>query len=333
MGNEDLGSHYHAVGELMPAVKSYGNMRDFCTTPGHIASMCFKIIQVAVDRGDWMGVHAQAAKVKNLAQKPEEQEKARPKVAAAMGLSYMAQGSYRDAATSFISTEPTLGDTFNEVLTSNDVAVYGGLCALASMDRNELQRLVLENTGFRNFLELEPHIRRAISFFCSSKYAQCLEILEAYRTDYMLDIHLHRHVQSIFAEVRSKGIVQYFVPFSCVTLDALATVFAPAEDLKIEDELVEMIEKGKLDARLDLEARLLLAKESEARAAVHADARDMAAKYIQTAHMRLLRMNAINAGLEVKQPNSHGKQMLEGTDMGPGAHGGGRSLRSWMGRA
>lgn len=40
-----------------------------------------------------------------------------------------------------------------------DVAVYGGLCALASFDRPELKSRVLDNIGFREFLEAAPQAR------------------------------------------------------------------------------------------------------------------------------------------------------------------------------
>merc|ERR1711939_1183957 len=33
MGNEDLGSHYYRIGDLVNASKAYSRMRDYCTTP------------------------------------------------------------------------------------------------------------------------------------------------------------------------------------------------------------------------------------------------------------------------------------------------------------
>lgn len=327
MGNEDLGDHFHDTGDLFAATKAYGRMRDHCTTPAHIASMSFKLIHVAVDRGDWLAVQSAVNKIRNLQSRGEEAEKHQPKTSAAMGLSQLALASYRDAANSFLATGPGLSDTYAEVLTSNDVAVYGGLCALASMDRAELQIRVLENTSFRSFLELEPHIRRAISFFCNSKYNQCLEILDAYRTDYLLDLHLHKHVSTLYSSIRTKSIVQYFAPFSCVTLDAMSATFAAAgqrDGKNIEDEIIEMIEQGTLDARIDLEQRVLLAKGTDLRADVHREAQETVKAFTREAHLRLLRMNIINAGLEVKGP---GKQQ-GGGPAGGGFGGGGGGFGS-----
>lgn len=287
-------------------------MRDYCTTPIHIASMLLKIINVAIERGDWLSVQSNVQRLRNQQSKPEEQAKNQPKMSAALGLSQLHLNSYMDAANSFLSTDPSLGDSFNESLTSNDVAVYGGLCALASMDRNELQRRVLENSSFRNFLELEPHIRRAISFFCNSKFQTCLEILEAYRTDYLLDIHLQRHVSTLFSRIRTKSIEQYIIPFSRVTLDSMAKVFAPAvvagqgsptdPSSPFVQELIQLIQDGVLDARIDLEKMVLVSNQTDLRAEVQQAALDSMQSFSQEAHLRLLRTNIVRAGLEVRPP-------------------------------
>ena len=312
MGNEDLGLHYHQIGDLTSASKAYSRMRDYCTTPSHIASMLFKIIHVSADRADWLGLQSNVHRVRNLQQKPEDQMKNSPKLCSAMGLSQLATGSYLDAAFSFLATDPNLGDNYNEVISSNDVAVYGGLCALASMDRNELQQRVLDNNSFRNFLELEPHIRRAISFFCSSKFRPCLEILESYRADYLLDIHLQQHVSVLYSRIRTKSIQQYLVPFSHVTLDAMAKIFAPTDSatLAVDEpdtsslvsELIILIQNGTVDARIDLEKGVIVSKQPDLRADVHQAAIGSVKGYAHEAHLRLLRTNILHAGLEVTLP-------------------------------
>ncbi|KAI9367470.1 CSN complex subunit 1 [Aspergillus egyptiacus] len=310
MGNEDLGQHYHQIGDLTSAFKAYSRMRDFCTTPSHIVSMLFKIITVAIERGDWLSVQSHVHRLRSQQTKQEEQTKNQPKMSAAMGLSHLHSGSYLDAANSFLMTDPSLGDSYNEVLSSNDVAIYGGLCALASMDRNELQRRVLDDSSFRNFLEQEPHIRRAISFFCNSKFRPCLEILEAYRADYLLDIHLQSHVQTLYTRIRTKSIQQYLIPFNRVSLESMAKIFVldyPTDQSSQADansvfvqELIGLIQDGTLDARIDLEKRVLVSSQGDKRLEVQEAALDSLENYIKEAHLRLLRANIVRAGLEVR---------------------------------
>ncbi|KAL7268072.1 hypothetical protein RUND412_009315 [Rhizina undulata] len=302
MGQEDLGNHYYAAGDLQNAFKCYSRMRDFCTVPRHILDMSLQIIRVCIEQGNYISVQSHIVKIKHLlSPTSEEDELLKPKLCAAMGLTYLANRSYKQAAKSFLECPSTLGSSYNDVISANDVAIYGGLCSLASMDRAQLKSEVLDNNEFRNFLELEPHMRRAIQYFHTAKYSNCLEILESYKNDYLLDIHLHKHVEKLYDMIRSKGIVQYFVPFSCVTLGSMAEAFKTSEE-QLQKELVEMIQKGLLQARIDTKNRLLVAKETNLRTVVHRDTLAMAQDYERTARMRLLRMNIIRAGLEVKGP-------------------------------
>lgn len=315
MGYDDLGQHYHRVGALADSTKAFGRMREFCTTPSHVVIMKLRLLNVSIDQRNWANVQTNVASIRQTGPKSVELEKIAAKLSAAMGLSHMGLGSYREAAKEFLTTDPRMAgakpddsaddESYSEVMTSNDVAVYGGLCALASMSRDELQKKVLDNASFRNYLELEPQIRRAISFFVAGKYSSCLAILNSYRPDYLLDIYLQQHVDGIYSEIRTKAIRQYFIPFSHVTFSALAAAF-DTDEATIEAELTSMIKKGQLDARIDLVDRVLLARKSNPRSMVHADALSTTKEYGDTAHIRLMRMEIVNAGLEVKGKKGRG---------------------------
>lgn len=45
-----------------------------------------------------------------------------------------------------------------------DIAVYGGLCALATFSREEMKRKVLDNAAFKNFLDLVPQVCRVFMY-------------------------------------------------------------------------------------------------------------------------------------------------------------------------
>lgn len=53
-----------------------------------------------------------------------------------------------------------------------DIAVYGGLCALATLTRAELRTKVVENPAFKQILDLSPSIRDIILDFFASRYAR-----------------------------------------------------------------------------------------------------------------------------------------------------------------
>ncbi|KIW48389.1 uncharacterized protein PV06_00982 [Exophiala oligosperma] len=330
MGNEDLGTHYYTIGDLTNAVKAYSRMRDYCTTASHIASTAFRIIAVAIEQKNWLAVQSQVHKIRNLQMKAEDANRTFPKMQAAMGLQQMSIGEYREAALSFLNIDASISDTYSEVISSNDIAVYGGLCALASMDRPDLQARVLENHSFRNFLELEPHIRRAINFFCATKYSQCLEILESYRADYLLDIYLQPLVSNIYKRIRTKSITQYSVPFSKVTLASMEKMFGdPPYQSTFLEEIEGLINDGKLDARIDLEHGTLNAVHHDARAEAQQDALDTVERFIRESRMKMIRMHMIDSGLEVKPPSkkkgwgSDQSDVVNYDDFGGGGGGGG----------
>lgn len=336
MGQEDLGSHFLSVANLDASTKAYQKMREYCTTPKHIAEMTAKLAYIAVLSSQWILAQSNSQKMRNLALKPEDKARFDTVSSVCSGLAYLGQNNYMAAAAAFLYTDPSFVnvgpvaglDFSRSLITGNDIAVYGGLCALASMDRQELQSAVLDNANFRNFLELEPHIRRAISFFCGGKYSQCLATLEAYRSDYQLDIFLSNHVSTLYQMIRSKSIVQYFIPFSSVTLSALAAAFprpgsnaaqasSPATINQIEDELVDMISRGILSARINTVNQILEAPPHDSRADAHRDVMDTARDIEHLLRLKLHRINMVQAGLEIVAPSSGG---------GGGGGGGGGKL-------
>lgn len=321
MGYDDLGRHYHETGDLVDASKAYSKERDYCQTSIHITIMLNRLLSVYVDQESWLSVEATVQKLRNLNQRPEDQQT--PKPAAAMGLAHLETGVYGAAANTFVECDASIlhsktegsatDESFNEFLTPNDVATYGALCALASMERNELQLRVLDNSNFRNYLELEPQLRRAISSFVGGKYSACLGIIESYRADYLLDPHLARHYPELLSRIRSKAIVQYFEPFSCVTFSALAAAFNSDLDTVMQS-LVELIRAGSLNARLDFERDLLVACKDDARATAHEQGLVTAKNYERTLLQRVQRIEGIGANLEIKLTKSQSAFGIQGGD-------------------
>jgi COP9 signalosome complex subunit 1 len=261
MGNEDLGNHYFAIGECGKAGQYYTKMREFCTTPKHIAEMTLKLLYVTITQKSWTTANSYRLKMSGMGFREEERtNKYDPLLNACEGLIRLSSGSYREAAEAFLSVdpsymtlEPQAGISFQRrVISPNDVAIYGGICALATMDSAELKSKVLENQPFRQYLELESHLRRAISMFCSSKFTGCLGVLDSYTADYKLDVYLQPHLERLYHMIRSKSLVQWFSAFSVVSLDEVTRAFPSLEGNVIVEELEDMIKSGTLDARIDL---------------------------------------------------------------------------------
>lgn len=239
------------MGALQKAAESYGNMRPDASTSKHLIDIGRHLIRVAIQMRDWSSVTLQAGKIAGLIS-PDTSDEASRYVKVSRGIASLHTGALEDAARAFTSVPPA-GDrswSDGDVASANDVAVYGAILGLATMERPQLRSDVLESSSFRPYLELEPHLRKALGFYVNGKYKACLEILEAYRPDYMLDVHLYKHIPALYGRIRSKCIAQYLIPYSYISIESLEQMFGrPGE--AIVREICGMIRSGVLDARIN----------------------------------------------------------------------------------
>ncbi|KAF2673242.1 hypothetical protein BT63DRAFT_410274 [Microthyrium microscopicum] len=321
MGNEDLGNHYLAMGDCSSAFKCYAKMRESCTTPKHISEMNLKLLFVSITQQNWTAAATYRVKMSGLGISADERTaRFDPLMNAATALANLNSGSFRDAANLFLDVNPNYillppqaGIKFQkEVISPNDIAIYGGLCALATMNSAELRTHVLENQPFRQFLELEPHLRRAISMFCNSKFTSCLAVLDSYAADYKLDYYLQKHFNMLYHCIRTKSLVQWLSAFSVVTFEEISKAFPPTKHIPaslvksgswtLEEELSALVKTG-LNARIDSVSERLTSPTPDARLLMIENTLNMASTQERVLSLRLHRISmAYGDGLEVKAP-------------------------------
>lgn len=249
MGNEDLAKFLESAGEMNQAYEVYAKMRSDVSTTKHITEVGLHLARISVHRRDWAMVIANMNKISGI-QSDSLDKSVQSTRNILVGIAQLGQTKYAESADHFLQVDPSTDPSlYDEYASPNDIATYGGLLALATMSRTELSKF-LETSSFRAFLELEPHIRRAISQFVNGRYSACLAILESYKPDYLLDIYLQKHVEKLYTSIRGKCIYHFLQPFSCVTIDSMNAAFAPPGE-SIESELADMIQTGNLLARID----------------------------------------------------------------------------------
>ena len=94
------------------------------------------------------------------------------------------------------------------VLSNANVALYGGLCALASLDRAELKSQVLQSPNFKQFLELEPQIREIITAYYDFRFLDALKALDQMKPALLLDIFVAVHIDDMYDKIRQKFLQQ-----------------------------------------------------------------------------------------------------------------------------
>lgn len=348
MGQEDLATHLLLTGGPAPqaaseneqpqsasnvglgaAYQAFGKMRDYCNTPTHVASMTLRLLHTAtiqavsaLQSGSpahvyFNAVLASANRLRNVGAKDEEMVKLNPISYATAGVAQLSSGNYWNAADSFLAVPFDLvqaGSLHNfeftrSIASGNDIAIYGGLTALATLDREQLSTRVLGGS-FRAFLELEPHMRKAISLFTTAKYRACLDTLQRYYADWNLDIFLGAgagsysgsHVDKLLARIRQKSITSHLSSYSQISLASLAETFPPPPNANaptLETEIITLIQSANLPFRLDAVSGTLVRPTTDPRTATHTEAVTTADEIERTLLLRLHKVNITLAGLEV----------------------------------
>ncbi|EGG21802.1 COP9 signalosome complex subunit 1 [Cavenderia fasciculata] len=323
LAHNELGDFYYHSGDFANALKCYIRTRDYCTASKQVLTMCFNIIRVGVDMSNYIHVINYITKAE---QTPDLSPQSTAKLRAAMGLSSLENAKYSQAAKKFIEAPFDISGNLSDMISPQDIAIYGGLCALASFDRSELKRKVIDNSVFRNYLELVPEIRELINDFYNSKYSSCLNYLDKLKVNsnlkryptLQLDIHLHDHIDKLYQKIRSKSLVQYFSPFSSVDLNAMAAAFNTTVGA-LEKEISKLIMEDSISARIDSHNKRLYARKTDQRSVTFEKSLQVGKDFQNAANDSLLRMNMLNHNIITQGPR---KDNEKGHHGGMGGLGG-----------
>lgn len=320
-GHDDLGDHYLDCGDLSNALKCYSRARDYCTSPKHVINMCLNVIKVSVYLQNWSHVityvnKAEATPEMDHGVREVTQQQTTTKLKCAAGLAELATGKYKSAARYFLSASFDHCD-FPELLSTSNIAMYGGLCALASFDRQELQKQVIQSRTFKLFLEVEPQLRDILYKFYESKYASCLNMMDSLKDNLLLDMYLAPHLNTLYTQIRNRALIQYFSPYLSADMTKMAVSFNTSVSA-LEDELMQLILDGQIQARIDSHNKILYAKDTDQRSTTFERALIMGKAYERRTKALILRSAMLKNQIQVKSPARDGVQGGE-MSLTPGA--------------
>ncbi|KAK3091694.1 hypothetical protein FSP39_021926 [Pinctada imbricata] len=308
-GHDDLGDHYLDYGDLSNALKCYSRARDYCTSPKHVVNMCLNVIKVSVYLQNWSHVQSYVNKAESTPEMTEGKDGGQTiltKLKCAAGLADLATKKYKSAAKYFLQANFDFCD-FPELLSPSNVATYGALCALASFDRQELQKNVISSSSFKLFLELEPQLRDIIHKFYESKYASCLKLLGEIKDNLLLDMYLAPHISVLYTQIRNRALCQYFSPYLSADMRKMADAFNTTV-LALEDELMQLILDGQINARIDSHNKILYAKDTDQRSTTFEKSLSMGKEYQRRTKALILRSAMLKNQIHVKSPPRDGGQ-------------------------
>ncbi|CAM9194326.1 unnamed protein product [Ectocarpus sp. 6 AP-2014] len=309
MGYNELGDLSYRRGDLKQALKCYARTRDYCTTNRHSAEMCLHVIEISADMGNFIHVNNYVLRAEHT---PDLDSVVKAKLRAAAGLVHLDQREYAKAARKFVDVAPELGSSFDGVVAPEDIAVYGGLCALATFSREEMRQRVLDNASFKNFLDLVPQVRELTNDFANSRYRSCLKYLADLKGDLQLDLHLHRHLDTLYKMVEDKCLMQYFSPYSSVRLGAMSEAFG-IEVPELEKKVAALVISNQISARIDSTNATLHAKHTEQRGTSFRKMHEMGELYQRELRLMLVRMSCIEHDFVVRGSRSMTSSSLSTT--------------------
>mmetsp|Transcript_12165 Transcript_12165/g.13949 ORF Transcript_12165/g.13949 Transcript_12165/m.13949 type:complete len:297 (-) Transcript_12165:1151-2041(-) len=173
------------------------------------------------------------------------------KLKIASGIAHLAEGRFKEAALQ-LTTLP-IGDEISSIgcslASAEDVALYGTLCGLATLERDQLQRLLETQTN--GFLDLISPLRDALQLYCRADYPGCLCVLNQLLPILQLDIILSSFLDQLNEAIFHKCCIEYLKPFRKVNLIKMASVFSCEVD-KLTSTLASLIGTGRIPhSRID----------------------------------------------------------------------------------
>ena len=337
LGFTELGNFLYATGNYGAALKQFTRCRDYATATGHVTEMAFNVIKVAIEMDNWVLVQSYVSKAESTfpAAPPngtaDPDASIRAKATCCGALALMASNDYAGAAREFLKVKFDNSSDFPELISARDIGIYGGLAALATFDRKQVKEKVIENTSFKEFLELVPEVREVIKTFYASKYASCLSILETLKPDLLLDIFFQPHLEFLYRRIRERALVQYFSPFRSVDMATMATAFS-CTVAELEAEVVELISTGSIQARIDSDKKILYARTVDQRTQTFNEAFELGRQYKIHSKALLLRVAMSKANMSVRsRERDRGGGGGGGGGGGMGGMRGADSMRGMMG--
>ncbi|KAF8323944.1 PCI-domain-containing protein [Clavulina sp. PMI_390] len=332
MGHRDLGEFFWRIGDYQQALKHYNKSREFCSTNPQVLEYALTAIRLLLEFNDYTHISTYVYKAeatlagastgetsKDAKKAPipaagsaaaaaaaasagnTDKDKAMAKLELANAIAYLGTGAYDKAAFAFSKLGRNLDDWLGTVISTSDVAIYGTLCALASMTRSAIKVNYHENDAFSFYLEQEPYTRELLDAFMNNQFKTVLDVLERSSNRHFLDVHLSRHVPVLMNEIKKRTLHLYFQPFTSVQLEKMGQAFGLSVT-EMEKMAVELIQEGRIKARVDSTNKILRAKTTDPRTELYQRATKAATQTQKTTEKLLLRMKLEQANLIVKAP-------------------------------
>ncbi|PVU84830.1 hypothetical protein BB560_007253 [Smittium megazygosporum] len=168
------------------------------------------------------------------------------------GISNMAIGNYKKAAEIFSSVEYSRENDFMGMFTEKDIAMYGIICALASLPKLAIRTTCMKSINFLHFLEHDIQLKKSLECFLKGELLEFSALIQDKMILLEIDTYLRNIYPDLLKSVQNNLIVMYIIPRTTADLSVMATscLFSSSDSLILA--LEQLISKGKIFCRLNL---------------------------------------------------------------------------------
>ncbi|KAJ2834129.1 hypothetical protein GGI24_000542 [Coemansia furcata] len=248
------------MGGMNEALRTLQDARDYCSSIDDQVQLALKSAWISQAMGKWLQVNSYVQRVvSTLSALP-------PKMAAEIKVLQI-QADFGEGRWSAVVNNVkelayddivSTGVFERGVLTHQDIALYGTLAALASLQRDDLKQQIIDNAEFGKFLDYIPECSRLLRCFYNSAYSDALSKLDDILSLGVLDPVIAPHTATLRSQVVENVVVLYTQPFVSTSLSAMAKALRFDSTSQLEAMLARLIERNLILGRIDAVSGYLL---------------------------------------------------------------------------
>ncbi|KRG02919.1 uncharacterized protein Dmoj_GI13139, isoform C [Drosophila mojavensis] len=200
---EEIGDYHVKSGNLQMAVKFYARTRPYCTSSDNVIEMFRNLIRVSIFMANWWHVLSYIDEAKQYALGYPNLARSVPaQLSCAAGLANMSLKIYKTAAHCFLLTPYDQYD-YNKIVAPQDVAIYAGLCGLATLEPEMLRLGCFNSEKFKPFFAQSPIMWDILAKFFNNQFDHCERLLHELESRVRLDIYVAPHVDALYSKIQA----------------------------------------------------------------------------------------------------------------------------------
>jgi len=327
----DLAEHYERQGNYGVALTKYVEAFECADSPRHIVEIRVRICKAAILGNVWPQVKQHAPSVLEGNEFRTQIRTGTDKgiLMVCLGLYYLHKKQYNEAARYFVTNpHKNTANYMTDIISNETIGLYGALCAVVAYNRGEFEDHVIFSKFKQNYLQSSPKALALVQAYHECRYADVTKALKDLEVDIHIDLYLRDQASEIISAVRGKAMVQFFSPFSAMSMERMANAFG-VNIKELEKELVICISQGHINAKIDSHNKVVQAVDPDDEADLYDSVHQMGSNWARETKAMLLRMSCLQHGVEASEM---GERNFDGPEDGDGMGGLGMFMNFGRGR-